>query len=560
MPCLPGISNFEPRACSNPNKGREVRQGASVQAWHRRLVKIRFMHSKYLLRLTWFAAAVLATSSASGQVPELRPVPMTDSTSALPVLGGGDAGSLSWSDERKLGDRIARQIQIDPEYERDPLLHDYTAAIWSRLLDTARRDGLLSPELQQRMAWKLFLDRDPSVNAFAMPGAYIGVNLGLISVVDSRDEMAAVLAHETAHILQRHIARLYARSGSMSLMSLASLFLGAIAMAASPQAGMAVMSGGQAYAIQNQINFTRDMEREADRIGYRIFSDAGYDRRGMAAMFRKLEDASRLNDTTSYPYLRDHPLTAERIADADMRAGLDDKAWVPPADFQQAMMGARALVLGRPQPDAWRALVAAAQGSGSGNRRIRALYAGALAASSLRDFAQANRLWDELMANVGTKPADVAVARMLGPEISLAAGDAAQAQERAGALAAAPLPELSRPLLLLRAQVALAAGRPGDAARSLQDWVAAHPDDDTAWLRLASAYAGEGQQVLALRAEAESRVAIGDLAGAVDRFKVAQNVARGQQASLYDQEIVNARLKATEEALRQQTRDDRANN
>ena len=122
----------------------------------------------------------------------------------------------------------------------------------------------------------------------------MGVHLGLIGLVATRDELASVLAHELSHITQRHIARLNAKQAAQAPWMLGAMILGALAASKNPEAANAVIAGGQAVSAQNQLNFSRDMEREADRIGFGVMADAGFDTRGVGSMFEKLQQASRL--------------------------------------------------------------------------------------------------------------------------------------------------------------------------------------------------------------------------------------------------------------------------
>ena len=125
---------------------------------------------------------------------------------ALPALGEGEGMSLAA--ERQMGDRIARELYRDPDYIEDAVLDDYIQRLWTPLVDAAAARGELSPELRERFAWRILLGKDRSVNAFALPGGYLGVHLGLIAVVTSRDELASVLAHELSHVTQRGHAAL----------------------------------------------------------------------------------------------------------------------------------------------------------------------------------------------------------------------------------------------------------------------------------------------------------------------------------------------------------------
>ena len=241
----------------------------------------------------------------------------------LPTLGDSVSEDLSLGAERRVGDEIMRDIRRDPDYIDDPILLGYVQSIWQPLLAASRERGNLSPEEAERFAWQPFLVRDRSVNAFALPGGYVGVHLGMIAVTANRDELASVLAHEMSHVTQRHIARSLVNSSRQGLIGMAALVLGAIAAGRSsnPDALNAVVAGSQAATAQGQLNFSRDMEREADRVGFGVMTTAGFAPSGMPAMFEKLATASRLNDGNSFPYLRTHPLTSERIGEARARLG-----------------------------------------------------------------------------------------------------------------------------------------------------------------------------------------------------------------------------------------------
>lgn len=494
---------------------------------------------------------IFGSAAVGAQVPDLVPVPMQGGGStSLPNIGG-EGGGLSWAEERELGDYIASLLQQDGVYEQDPLLHDYVAGIWQRLLDAASRDGELTSELQGRMAWELFLIRDPSVNAFALPGAYVGVNLGLISAVETQDELASVLAHESVHIFQRHIARSYGVSKDLSAASLASVILGIVAMGIDPNLGSAIFIGGSAASIQGEINFTRAMEHEADRIGYKVLVDAGFRPQGMADMFKRLAEASRFSDTTSYPYLRTHPLTDVRIAEAQTRFGVDVQSQPTMKDLLQDVMSARAMVLSSSAPDSLRAFVNGAYDASTrsirGSATVKVLYAGALAALKLRQFDLANEIYAGLLPQVKDVPAVLQTVTLLGTEIALAEGDAIKAQERIAQVDVSSAPALQRTVLFTQAQITLALGETAAAVKLLDTWVHTHTRDGLGWELLSRAYRQNKQFVLALRAEAESRMAIGDYDGAIDRFKAALGQGNRGNVTLYDLEVIQSRLKLAQQ-------------
>ncbi len=473
----------------------------------------------------------------------------------LPTLG--DGSEMATAAERRLGERIARELYRDPDYIDDPVLSEYVQGIWQPLLAAARQRGELSAELDQRFAWEVLLGKDRSINAFALPGGYLGLHLGLIAAVSSRDELASVLAHELSHVTQRHISRLITQQNRQTPLMIGAMILGAIAASKNPDAANAVLAGSQALAMQNQLNFSRDMEREADRVGYAVMAQAGFEPAGFVTMFDKLQQASRLNDNGAFPYLRSHPMTTERMADMQARQQLAGRSVTPPAlSFEHAMVTARARVLSGPGVDALRARVAEASSAAlpgqSPARQAGALYGAALASLKLRDTAQAGQLAAGLAALTRADAAGTRLARLLVAEIALAAGDAPRA------VSLLPAQASGRPDVLLHAQARLRAGQPAEAAQHLQAWVALHPRDAAAWQLLAASDAAQNRPLRAIRAEAEAQVALLDYAAAIDRFKAAQELARSMArggtlgADHIEASIIDTRTRQVESLLREQ--------
>lgn len=526
--------------------------------------------------------------------------PLVAQTGDLPTLG--DNADISLSLERKIGERIARDLYRDPDYLDDPLLIEYVQSIWQPLLGAARLRGELTPELEQRFAFEVLLGRDRSINAFAVPGGYLGLNLGLIGVANSADELAAVLAHELTHVTQRHIARQISKQNQQSPLLLATLLLGLLVASKNPDAANALITGGQGVAAASQLGFSRDVEREADRIGFAVMTLAGFDPQGFIGLFEKLQQAARLNDNGSFPYLRTHPLTTERIAQARQRLVLDDAppsagaAPAQPLQIEHALMAARARVLSNPGADSLRAWLSQAQASDNASASLATqaavLYAGALAAVQLREFDQALVLANRLRLLVGeptavaapgslaARPSGAAlntalppdalgkragaqaqsqravrVASLLQAQLALAAGQAGRAFAQIDANANA------RPEVILRAQAWLAqTGAAPDAVadraytQQLQSWVVEHPRDAAAWQLLAAAHARQNQGLRAIRAEAEAHAVRFDYAAALDRFKAAQLLARNTAGAvdLIEASIIDTRARQVEAALREQ--------
>ncbi len=486
--------------------------------------------------------------------------------------------------ERQLGDRIAELIYRDPDYLDDPALGDYLLALWQPLVAAAQARGDLAPEQAERFAWELMLSRDASINAFALPGGYLGVHLGLVGAVATPDELASVLAHELSHVSQRHISRLVAKQAQQAPLMLGAMILGALAASATKNADIvqAAVVGGQAVSAQAQLNFSRDMEREADRIGYGILGSAGFDGQGFSDMFAKLQLASRLNDDGSFPYLRSHPLTTERMADMKLRhaqhAGEPVAALVPHAQVSlqwHALMSARARVLAQTDTGRWQAWVdegrkaRVAKPSAPLTPQTTAEAVGlhgaaALSALQLRDPITA---WQQLAHALALPGLDAAARQALrwqalevwlspgGTPAAAGAGtaatDALVAQLPAWAAQALASPHRSG--VLLGAQAALQQGQPRAASQRLPLWLSDHPNDAAAWRWLAQAWAAQNQPLRALRADAESHAAARDWDGALDRLRAARE--RGQTGAGVDHlelSIIDARYR--ELAQRQRER------
>ena len=480
---------------------------------------------------------------------------------AQQLPGLGDGGEMTAAAERSLGDRIARELYRDPDYIDDPVVGEYVQAIWQPLLAAARLRGDLTPELDERFAWQVLLGRDRSINAFALPGGYLGLHMGLIAVTGSRDELATVLGHELSHVTQRHIARQMDRQSRQTPWLLAGMILGMLAAAKSRSgdAGQAVMLGSQAYALQGQLSFSRDMEREADRIGFGVMTQAGFAPQGAAVMFEKLQYASRINDNGSYPYLRSHPLNSERISDMQARFQFKAGTGAPsmPLLMDHAMIAGRARVLSRPGVDVLRQWVDAADGSDFARsapaQQAGTLYAAAFAASELRDFRGARALAARLAARSSADAAAARLARLLSAEIELAAGNAP------AAIALLDPRSTDRPGLMLAAQAASAGGRSGPTTGAvtaqLRDRVAAHPRDGSAWRALATLYGVQNDNLRAVRADAEANVAALDYAAARDRFKAAQELVRqgrGAPVDHYEASIIDTRAREIETRVKEQ--------
>ncbi|MFT5502293.1 MAG: putative Zn-dependent protease [Woeseiaceae bacterium] len=232
----------------------------------------------------------------------------------LPDMGSPADATLSKNAEKQIGRAIMRQIRASGQLVEDPQITEYVNEIGHRIAAQANIDG--------NHEFTFFVINDPAINAFALPGGFIGVHTGLLEATRNEDELAGVLAHEVAHVTQRHIARAVHASKKQSMLSMA-IMLGAI-LAGAAGAGSDVMQGGiaaaQGAAAQSQINFTRSNEYEADRIGIEALASAGFDPQGMGSFFEVISRGGTPSSEQLPEFLRSHPVSSARIAEARGRA------------------------------------------------------------------------------------------------------------------------------------------------------------------------------------------------------------------------------------------------
>ncbi|MDR2365910.1 MAG: M48 family metalloprotease [Zoogloeaceae bacterium] len=228
----------------------------------------------------------------------------------LPELGDVASTDLSMQAEKKIGQEIMNEIRRDAAYLDDPEIEAYLNRLGNRLAAASPDAGI---------GFHFFPVNDPMINAFAMFGGYIGVNAGLVLAVRNESELAGVLAHEISHVTQRHLARGIARQKQISGVTLMAIAAAILAAHSNPDLASATMAGASAGAVQAQLGFSRDFEREADRIGFQILQKAGFDVRGMSSFFSRLQRATRVYENNAPVYLRTHPLSVERISDMQNR-------------------------------------------------------------------------------------------------------------------------------------------------------------------------------------------------------------------------------------------------
>ena len=259
------------------------------------------------------------------------------SADELPELGDISQATISPRQERQLGLQIMTEIRADRSYLDDAEIAAYLTSLGNRLLAGSNEDH---PDQE----FEFFALQDPSINAFALPGGFMGFNSGLILAAQSESELAGVMSHEIAHVTQKHLARMISGQKYNMLTTLASLALAILVSRSNPQAGQAAVAASQALSIQSRLNFTRDHEKEADRIGLNILVDAGLNPNGMTEFFERLQKAGRFQENGAPSYLRTHPITYERIADIQSRTQNMSYRQVPDSlDFQLVRAKLRSL-------------------------------------------------------------------------------------------------------------------------------------------------------------------------------------------------------------------------
>ncbi len=267
-------------------------------------------------RLTIFlTTCLLAAGTVASADPPATSQPLLNTPTAgsdLPELGSPASAVLSQSDEYRLGAMVTKELRDQNALIEDPEVSEYVNGVGQRLAAQSSEGG---------RHFQYFVIKDPVINAFAVPGGFVFINAGLVLATSTESELASVMAHETAHVTQHHIARMIADQSKQSITSvaavLAAILLGAIGGGQAIEGGLAAAQG---LAVQHQINFTRDNEMEADRVGIGFLAGAGFDPNAMAGFFETMSRHEGLAATYIPAMLIDHPVTTDRVAEARARA------------------------------------------------------------------------------------------------------------------------------------------------------------------------------------------------------------------------------------------------
>ncbi|MDX1376882.1 MAG: M48 family metalloprotease [Burkholderiales bacterium] len=458
---------------------------------------------------------------------------------ALPDLGGTADATLPPQLERRIGEDLMREIRYrDPDYVDDAEVTEYLNLLGGRLVAVA-------PDVRQ--AFDFFVIRDGSINAFALPGGFIGVNTGLIISSSSESELASVLAHEIAHVTQRHIARMVGAREQMQVPMIAATIAAILLGASRPDLGAGAGAAVQGLGVQTQLNYTRAFEREADRIGFQMLAGAGFDPRAMAAFFDKLQRATAVMDDAAVPgYLRTHPMSIERMTDAQNRAqNLRYRQTPDSLEYH--------LVRAKLRADAGDAQGAVAFFGGLlRDRRFASetatRYGLARALLRMRHVADAQAEIDALRA----EKAASSMIDMLAAEARRAAGD------DAGALAILEAARVRYPqrrsVLYATVEALQRLGRDAQALAALEEPLRLYRSDAALHALQAKSYAALGKRLLQHKAQAEVYALRGALPAAIEQLELARSAGDGD---FYQLSQVDARLRDLRAAHAQKVRDQR---
>ncbi len=445
----------------------------------------------------------------------------------LPDLGDVSSTSLSDTQETTIGNRIMRDIRADPDYIDDPEISDYINSLGQRLLSAA--DG-------PHRDIDYFVVRDDTINAFALPGGHIGINSALILLTQNESELAGVVGHETGHILQHHQARMLYGQRGMQFASLAALVLAVLASRGggdqSGQVTEAVVAGAGAMQLQNQLSYSRAHEREADRVGLGLLERAGFSPRAMVTFFERLLRANRVNELKGAPvYLRDHPLTTERIADMQDRV-----ASMPPrlvADTMEYHIARAKLRVAASSPDEAVAYFRTQLQDKTVVRPAEDVYGLALALRGARQFDAAWKTLQPLRSRPNSHPAF----ELLAGELKTDMGEPKQAL----AIYRAALSEhpYYRAVVYANLDLLQQMGRTKEVLADVDKSLVDMPNDPRLYEIQARAYEAQGNLVAQHRAQGEAQYHRDNLAAAVDQLEMA---VKSKSSNFYELSSAEARL------------------
>ncbi|MEW6354039.1 MAG: M48 family metalloprotease [Pseudomonadota bacterium] len=429
----------------------------------------------------------------------------------LPDIGDASGGTISPQEERRLGEMFMREVRQSLTIVDDPEINEYIQALGYRLASNSEN---------QSQDFTFFLIQDPAINAFAAPGGFIGINTGTILASESESELASVIAHEIAHVTQRHLARAFEKANKLSLPTAAAMIAAIIIGTRNSQAGQAAMAATQASSAQAQINFTRANEEEADRVGMQTLARSEFDPRSMPSFFERLQQAIRFYGPTLPEYLSTHPVTETRIADTRNRA-----EQYPPRQIKDSLtyhlVRAKLRVLGEPNPKRSVKHFAEALKSGQYRNAQAERYGYVLALLGNGEYDLARAQVRDLLAQDKENPAyQIALAR-----VEMAAGHA----DKALAIYndALKLYPGNNPLTVLYSDALLQTGQARKARDVLEKHIRQRNPDPGLYKLLAEAEAQAGHPAAARKALAEHYYLNGQTDAAIEQLTQALKLQDG---------------------------------
>ena len=504
--------------------------------------------------------AVQSPDARSSNLPA-RSTPQNQSNFILPDMGDPGGDSLSRMDEKKYGEMIMRQIRPDPDYSNDLPIYDFLNQMERRLLEAAKRLQLGGANEQGSGAYnfEVFAVKDSSINAFALPGGFIGFHTGLLVSAESDSEVASVMGHETGHVLQRHLARQMDKQTTNTMIALAGILLGALAASRNPGAASGLMQGGQAVAVNNQLSYSRDAEREADRIGFQILAASGYDVNGAPGFFQRLQKATGIMDSGVPSYVRTHPLTTDRIADMQDRARNISNGNVSTAvEFYFIKARARMEQSGSSSQmyDLKNTFEGLSKQSPAG-KQMEGVYGLALVAQKQGKIDQASTYLQQArnLANSASAPASPLQRQSLSlditsSELALAKGKNEEALQIAQSTLKAYPQSYAAGAAMMNAYLKL--GRTNDAIVWLKARTRVQPNEVVWWTMLSSAYDQAKNVPMRHYALGEKYALEGAWPSAIEQLKIARSSG---SADFYQASSIDARLREMQKQYQEELKE-----
>jgi predicted Zn-dependent protease len=442
----------------------------------------------------------------------------------LPELGDSAGSVFPLQMEKRIGQEAYRDIRFrEPSFLDDPEVTVYINELGRKLV---------AASTDRNTDFEFFALQDPTINAFAMPGGFIGMHTGLLLAAQSESEVAAVLAHEVSHVTQRHIARSIGKQSDYSVASIAAMVIALIAARNGGDLGTAALIGANAAVIQAQLNYSRDFEREADRVGFQVMNDAGFDGHAMPSFFERLQKAGRFADASAPAYLRTHPMSGERMSDIQNRAQFLPYKQVPDSlEFHLIRAKLRAN-----NGDSREAVFAATEQL---RQKRYASEAGA------RYFLTAALMRDRNLVLAERELANLQSLKLAHPMIDLLASRLQIAQKKMAQAQATLRDALSRnpgyrPLRIALTQLLSDTGQHVAALQESEDLLKDARKDASVYALRAKSFAATGQLVRMHQALAEQYYLMGTLPGAIEQLQFAQKRGGGD---FFQMSVVEARLR-----------------